>query len=82
VRAVVGETWKRSAARRSGQSSSTMQRARRSRPVGVRGALAWVMRVSGGSEQMSQSTPNREALTSKIITSCVARVHNFPGQYI
>ena len=39
--AVVGETWKRSAARRRGQPSSTTQRARRRRPVSVRGALRW-----------------------------------------
>ena len=45
--AVAGETWKRSAARRTGQPSSTTRRARRRRPSGVSGALAWVMRASG-----------------------------------
>jgi transposase len=41
----VGKTWKRSAARRSGQPSSTAQRARRRRPVSVRGALRWGTRA-------------------------------------
>ena len=45
--AVAGETWKRSATRRKGQPSSTTRRARRRRPSGVRGALAWVMKASG-----------------------------------
>ena len=45
--AVAGETWKRSAARRTGQPSSTTRRARRRRPSGVSGALAWVMKASG-----------------------------------
>ena len=44
---VAGETWKRSAARRTGQPSSTTRRARRRRPSGVNGALAWVMKASG-----------------------------------
>ncbi|MFE7626592.1 DUF6000 family protein [Streptomyces sp. NPDC057509] len=42
---MVGETWKRSAARRRGQLSSTTQRARRRRPVSVRGALRWTTRA-------------------------------------
>ena len=45
--AVAGETWKRSAARRTGQPSSTTRRARRRRPSRVNGALAWVMKASG-----------------------------------
>jgi hypothetical protein len=45
--AVVAETWNRSAARRNGQPSSTMQRASLSRPLGVRQALAWDMKTSG-----------------------------------
>ena len=45
--AVAGETWKRSATRRTGQLSSTTRRARRRRPSGVSGALAWVMKASG-----------------------------------
>ena len=45
--AVAGEIWKRSAARRTGQPSSTTGRARRRRPSGVSGALAWVMKASG-----------------------------------
>ena len=44
---VAGETWKRSAARRTGQPSSTTRWARRRRPSGVSGALAWVMKASG-----------------------------------
>ena len=45
--AVAGETWKRSATRRTGQPSSTTRRARRRCPSGVSGALAWVMKASG-----------------------------------
>ena len=45
--AVAGETWKRSAARRTGRPSSTTRRAGRRRPSGVSGALAWVMKASG-----------------------------------
>lgn len=54
-----GETWKRSAARRSAQPSSTTQRASRRRPVSVSGALRYGMRAFrvGGT---SQSTPNPE----------------------
>lgn len=43
--AVAGGTWKRSAARRSGQPSSITQRARRRRPASVRGALRWGTRA-------------------------------------
>lgn len=38
--AVAGEHWNRSAARRTGQPSSTINRARRALPSGVKGALA------------------------------------------
>ena len=41
--AVEGETWNRSAARAQLHPSLTMSWASRSRPVGVSGALAWVM---------------------------------------
>ena len=44
---VAGETWKRSATRRIGEPSSTTRRARRRRPSGVSGALAWVMKAFG-----------------------------------
>jgi integrase len=44
--AVVWETWNRSAARRTGQPSSTTHRASRSCPVSVSGALRWGMRTS------------------------------------
>lgn len=44
--AVAGETWKRSATRRTGQPSPTTRRARRRRPSGINGALAWVMKAS------------------------------------
>ena len=44
---MAGETWNRSAARRTGHPSSTIALASRVRPVGVSGALAWVTRTSG-----------------------------------
>lgn len=45
---VVWLTWKRSAARRRGQLSSTTHRARRSLPVGVSGTLRWDTGASCG----------------------------------
>ena len=51
--AVVGATWNRSAARRSGQPSSTTHRASRSLPVSVNGALRWGTRTSWVPVQMS-----------------------------
>ena len=62
------ETWNRSAARRSGQPSSTTQRASRSRPLGVSGALAWDTKTSGlrcGS--LDSSTPHSEVFPHVII---------------
>ncbi|MDQ1200822.1 hypothetical protein QE449_001440 [Rhodococcus sp. SORGH_AS303] len=50
--AVLGETWKRSAARRMDQWSSTIELASFNRPLGVREALAWDTRTSRLSVQL------------------------------
>jgi len=60
--AVVGEHWNRSPARRSGQPSSTTQRASRNRPLGVNKALAWDMRTSRQSNVRVVTTPIPEVL--------------------
>ena len=60
-RAVVTEQFHRSAARRSGQCLSTMSWARRSRPFGVRRALAWDTKASGCEMWVrGSSTPHPE----------------------
>ena len=65
--AVVGETWNRSAARRSGHPSSTTQRANLNRPVSDSGALRCDTRTSQARRRCVIHTEPRGPHPFKII---------------
>ena len=66
--AVVGETWNRSAARRSGHPSSTTHRASRNRPSSDSGALRWDTKTSGVNAFLDSSHFTRRSSSCHLAT--------------